>query len=107
MASDPGYLQFILDQLNGVEGVSCRAMMGEYLLYMDGRLVGGLYDDRLLVKDVPAAREKLPAAPHEIPYPGAKPMLLVEDVDDRKALKALFQYLGESLPVPKKRKDAQ
>ncbi len=97
MASDREYLQFILDQLSGAEGLSHRAMMGEFLFYMQGKVVGGLYDDRLLVKDVPIAREMLPDAPTELPYPGAKPMLLVENVDDREALQALFRALGEAV----------
>ncbi len=104
MASDKAYLQFILDQLSGVEGLTHRAMMGEFLLYVRGKIVGGLYDDRLLVKSVPAARALLPGAPEEIPYPGAKPMLLVENVDDREALAALFRALGEALPAPSARR---
>ncbi len=104
MASDKGYLQFLLDQLSGLEGLSHRAMMGEFLFYVQGKPVGGLYDDRLLVKNVPAARELLPDAPEALPYPGAKPMLLVENVDDREALLALFRALGEALPAPKTRR---
>lgn len=104
MASDKGFLQYILDQLSGVEGLTHRAMMGEFLLYVHGKIVGGLYDDRLLVKDIPAARKLLPDASEELPYPGAKPMLAVENVDDREALTALFQALGEALPAAKPRK---
>ncbi len=104
MASDKDFLQFILDQLAGVEGLTHRAMMGEFLFYVHGKIVGGLYDDRLLVKNVPAARRLLPDAPEELPYPGAKPMLLVENVDDREALQALFRALGEALPAPKSRR---
>ena len=104
MASDKDFLQFILDQLAGVEGLTHRAMMGAFLFYVHGKIVGGLYDDRLLVKSVPAARALLPGAPEELPYPGAKPMLLVENVDDREALQALFRALGEALPAPKPRR---
>ena len=104
MASDRDYLTYILDQLSGLEGLSHRAMMGEFLFYMQGKVVGGLYDDRLLVKDVPAARALLPDAPEEIPYPGAKPMLYADCVDDRVALQGLFRALGEALPAPKKRR---
>ncbi len=104
MASDKAYLQFILDQLEGLEGLTYRAMMGEYLFYVQGKIVGGLFDDRLLVKNVPAARALLPDAPEEIPYPGAKPMLLAENVDDREALKTLFSALEEALPAAKKRR---
>lgn len=101
MASDREYLQFLLDQLAGLEGLKYRAMMGEFLFYVQGKIVGGLYDDRLLVKNAPAARALLPDAPEEIPYPGAKPMLLVENVDDREALLTLFRALGDTLPAPK------
>ena len=101
MASDKEYLQFLLDQLCGLEGLSHRAMMGEFLFYLHGKVVGGLYDDRLLVKNVPAARTLLPDAPEETPYPGAKPMLLVENVDDRDALRAVFEAVYDGLPAPK------
>lgn len=104
MASDKEYCDFILDQLNGLEGLQSRAMMGEFLFYVRGRIVGGLYDDRLLVKAVPAACERLPEAPEEIPYPGAKPMLLVENVDDREAMQALFSAIADALPAPKSRR---
>ena len=90
MASDREYLDFVLDQLSGLDGVSFRAMMGEYILYFRGKIVGGIYDNRLLVKPVPAVRALMPDAPTELPYEGAKPMLLVEDVDDREFLARLF-----------------
>ncbi|MBR3640812.1 MAG: TfoX/Sxy family protein [Oscillibacter sp.] len=96
MASSKDYLNFVLDQLSGVEGVSHRAMMGEFVLYCRGTVVGGIYDDRLLVKNTPAARALLPDAPLEIPYPGGKPMLLA-DVDDRELLAALLPALCEDL----------
>lgn len=89
MASGKDYLEFVLDQLSGTEGITHRKMMGEYILYCNGKIFGGIYDDRLLVKPVPAARALLPSAPAEAPYPGAKEMLLVEDVDDRERLQAL------------------
>ena len=100
MASTKGYLDYLKEQLSGMEGVSWRAMMGEYLLYVRGRLVGGVYDDRLLVKPTPAAQALLPAAARERPYPGAKEMLLVEDVDDAEALTSLLTTLAEALPPP-------
>ena len=98
MPSSESYLRFILDQLSGVEEVSVRAMMGEYILYIQGRIAGGIYDDRLLVKPVPAALRRLPDAPRERPYPGAKEMLLVEDVDDREFLAALLTAMRPELP---------
>ena len=98
MASSKDYLMFVLDQLAGLDGITYRAMMGEYILYFRGRIVGGIYDDRLLVKPVPAAFELMPDAPRELPYPGAKEMLLVEDVDDADFLQDLFRAMYDELP---------
>lgn len=103
MASDKTYLEFILDQLSGLEGVSARKMMGEYVLYVGGRVFGGIYDDRLLVKPTPSALEKMPHAPRELPYPGGKEMLLVENVDDGESLRALVAGMYGELPPAKKR----
>ena len=75
MPSSKGYLDFILDQLSGLD-IGHRAMMGEYLLYIGGRLFGGIYDDRQLVKPIPAALELIPDAAREAPYPGAKETLI-------------------------------
>ncbi len=104
MASSKGYLDFVLGQLSGLEDVSFRAMMGEYILYYRGKIVGGIYDDRLLVKPVPAAVAMLPAAPYELPYEGAKELLLVESVDDSAFLASLLDAMYEQLPAPKKKK---
>ena len=83
MASSKEYLEFILEQLSGLEDVSSRAMMGEYILYYRGKIVGGIYDDRFLVKPVKAAVDRMPEAELEVPYEGAKEMLLVDNVDDK------------------------
>ena len=104
MASRAEYRDFLLDQLAELREVDCRTMMGEYILYYRGRIFGGIYDDRLLVKPVAAARTLLPHAPEEQPYPGAKPMLLIEDVDDRAALATLVEALYEALPAPRSRR---
>lgn len=104
MASTRDYLEYILDQLSGLDGVTHRPMMGEYLLYYQGRLFGGIYDDRLLVKPVAPARALLPEGAEALPYEGAKPMLLVEQVDDRALLEELVCAMWESLPAPRKRK---
>ena len=104
MASSKEYLDFILDQLSGLDGVSYRAMMGEYIIYYRGRIPGGIYDDRFLVKDVPAARALMPDAEREIPYDGGKEMLLVDNVDDRFFLQELLESMYDELPVPKTRK---
>lgn len=98
MASTQGYLDFIKEQLAGLEGVSWRKMMGEYLLYCRGKLVGGIYDDRLLLKPTPAALALLPDAPREQPYPGAKELLLVENVDDAAFLTRLLAALAAEEP---------
>ena len=104
MASTKDYLDFILDQLSLLEGVSVRPMMGEYLLYYQGKYFGGVCDDRFLVKITPSAREMMPAAAEEPPYEGAKPMLLVDNVDDRDFLKELVQRIVSELPQPKEKK---
>ncbi len=103
MASTKGYLDFVLEQLSGLEEISFRAMMGEYILYYRGRIFGGIYDDRLLVKPVPAAVKLMPDASMELPYDGAKEMLLVDDIDNREFLCKLVKAMYEELPAPKKK----
>ncbi len=98
MASTKEYLDFVLDQLSELDEVSTRAMMGEYILYYRGKVVGGIYDDRLLVKPVPAAVRLMPDAELEMPYDGAKEMLLVDEVDNRGLLCELVQSMWEELP---------
>ena len=102
MASSKEYLTFVLDQLSGLDGIEYRGMMGEYILYFRGRIVGGIYDDRLLVKPVPAALVLMPDASRELPYPGAKEMLLVEDVDNGDFLRELFRSMYDELQPSKK-----
>ena len=101
MASSKSYLDLILEQLSGTGGLSWRAMMGEYILYIHGRVFGGIYDDRLLVKDLPAAAALLPDAPRELPYPGGRAMLLVEDVEDPALLRRLVEAMEPELPARK------
>ena len=104
MASTKAYLDFILEQLSGLEDISHRAMMGEYILYYQGKVIGGIYDDRFLIKPTASAKRLMPEAPSELPYEGAKAMLLVENVDDRAFLRELFDAVAAELPAPKKRK---
>ena len=104
MASSKEYLNFILEQLSSLDGITHRAMMGEYILYYRGKIVGGIYDDRLLVKPVKAALALMPDAPRECPYEGAGKMLLVENVDDSTFLTKLFEAMYGELPAPKKKK---
>ena len=101
MPSSKEYSDFVLEQC---DGLSARAMMGEYVLYYGGKVVGGVYDNRLLVKPTESAVELLPNAPRELPYDGAKEMLLVEDVEDGELLKRLFEAMYDELPEPKKKK---
>ena len=104
MASSKVYLQFILEQLSGLDGVSFRAMMGEYILYFRGKIVGGIYDNRLLVKNVKSAAAYLKDPSYEVPYDGAKEMLLVDDVDDKEYLAGLFHVMYDELPAPNGKK---
>ncbi len=104
MASSKEYLDFVLGQLSGLEDITYRAMMGEYILYYKGKIVGGIYDDRLLVKPVKSAIAYMPTASYELPYDGAKEMLLVDEVDDKEYLTGLFETLYEELPTPKPKK---
>ena len=103
MASTKEYLDFVLEQLSGLDEISHRAMMGEYILYYRGRVFGGIYDDRLLVKPVPAAVKLMSDASRELPYDGAKEMILVDDVDNREFLCELVEAIYEELPAPKKK----
>lgn len=103
MATHREYLDFILGQLSGLDGIACRYMMGEYILYYRGRMIGGVYDDRLLVKPVKASEALLPDAVRECPYEGAKEMLLVDNVDNSDFLRDLVAAMYDELPEPKKR----
>ena len=94
MASSKEYLEYVLEQLSEVEGLRYRPMMGEYLIYCRGKLVGGVYDDRLLVKPTKSACALLPDAPREEPYPGAKPMLLVTETDNEPLLRELLEGIA-------------
>lgn len=99
MASSREYLDFILGQLSGLEDVSSRAMMGEYIIYYEGKVIGGIYDDRFLVKPVKAAIAMMPEAKYELPYQGGREMLLVSDVDNREILEQLLNAMVEELPT--------
>ena len=104
MASSKEYLEFILGQLSELDEITVRAMMGEFIIYYRGRIVGGIYDDRLLVKPIKAAIRYMPTAAYESPYAGAKEMLLVDEVDNREFLTGLFNAMVEELPAPKPKK---
>lgn len=104
MASSKDYLDFILEQLSELEEITYKSMMGEYIVYYRGKIVGGIYDDRLLVKPVKSAIGYLPNAKYEFPYEGAKEMLLVDDVDNKEYVTGLFNSMYDELPAPKPKK---
>ena len=98
MASSADYLSFIMDQLSDAD-VSSRAMMGEYIIYCKGKVIGGIYDDRFLVKPTETALAMMPDAPMQLPYEGAKPMILVDDVENRQFLRHLVEAISDELPA--------
>ncbi|MCC8091339.1 MAG: TfoX/Sxy family protein [Oscillospiraceae bacterium] len=104
MASSKEYLDFILGQLSELEDITYRAMMGEFIIYYRGKMIGGIYDDRLLVKPIKSALAYMPTASYELPYEGAKEMLLVDEVDNKEFLTGLFCAMYEELPAPKSKK---
>ena len=104
MASRKEYLDFILEQLSELEEIAYRAMMGEYIIYYRGKIIGGIYDDRLLVKPVKTAISLMPKATYELPYEGAKEMPLVDNVDSKAFLAELFNAMHYELPDPKDKK---
>lgn len=104
MASSKEYLNFILEQLSGLEEITYKPMMGEFIIYYRGRIVGGIYDDRLLVKPVKSAISYMPIVSCELPYEGAKEMLLVDEVDNKEFLTGLFHAMYDELPTPKPKK---
>ena len=106
MASSKEYLNFILERLSDLDDISYRAMMGEYILYYKGKIIGGIYDDRLLVKPAESAIAYMETTEYEQPYEGAKKFLLVDDVDDREYLAGLFEAMYDELPFPKAKKNS-
>ena len=104
MASSKDYLEYILEQLSETGDISYRAMMGEYIIYYRGKVIGGIYDDRFLIKPTKNADIMMPNAYREIPYEGAKEMLLVEDVENKEFLRDLLEAIYAELPAPRKKK---
>ena len=104
MASSKEYLDFILEQLSALDEITYRGMMGEYIIYYRGKVIGGIYDDRFLVKNIKAAADLMPEATLELPYDGAKELLLVDDVENKGFLRELLETMYNELPAPKKRK---
>lgn len=104
MSSSKQYLEFVLEQLSNLKDISYRAMMGEYIIYYQDKIVGGIYDDRFLVKPTKSAIAMMPNATMELPYEGAKKMLLVDEVDNKEFLTKLFNAMYVELPAPKRKK---
>lgn len=104
MATSKEYLGFILEQLCLLDGITYRQMMGEYIIYYHGKIAAYLCDNRLLIKPVPSAKLLMPNAIFEMPYDGAKEMLLCDNVDDKEFLKTLFETIYDELPAAKARK---
>ena len=106
MASSKEYLDFILDQFSELEEMSYRQMMGEYILYYRGKIIGGIYDNRLLLKPVKVVMDQLEQTRLERPYEGAKEMILLEDLEDKSFLARIIRDMYEVLPAPKVKKKA-
>lgn len=104
MASSKEYLQFVLGQLTELDDITYREMMGEFIIYYRGKIVGGIYDDRLLVKPIKPAIDYMPTVSYELPYKGGKEMLLVDEVDNKEFLAGLFNAMYDELPAPKPKK---
>ena len=104
MGSSIAYLEFIMDQLSLLDDVDYKAMMGEFIIYYKGKIVGGIYDDRFLVKPTKSAKKLMPDASLELPYEGANKMLMVDEVEDREFLENLLNAMVTELPEPEKKK---
>lgn len=103
MTSSKDYLNYVLEQLSNSEDISYRSMMGEYIIYFKDKIIGGIYDNRLLVKPVPSALSLMPSAKYELPYDGAKEMLLIENIDNKEFLTKLILVMYDELPTPKRK----
>lgn len=104
MTSSEQYLEYILERLSGLDDISHRAMMGEYIIYYRGKIIGGIYDDRFLIKPVKSAKAMMPNADMELPYEGAREMILVDETENEDFLKELIEAMYDELPSPRKRK---
>ena len=105
VTSSKEYLEYILEQLSELEDITHRAMMGEYIIYYRGKIIGGIYDDRFLVKPIKSAKAMMPDADMELPYEGAKEMILVDDIENKEFLKELMEAMYDELPAVKKRRE--
>ena len=104
MAASEDYFRFVSERLSHIDGIAYRKMMGEYIIYYNDKIVGGIYDNRLLIKITDASKRLMPEAHEELPYDGAKPMLLAEGFESCGFTERLFNEMYSELPMPKKRK---
>ncbi len=104
MASGKSYLDFVLEQLSTLKDITYRPMMGEYIIYYQGKIIGGIYDNRFLVKTTKSVLKIMPNATKELPYPGAKEMLLVDNLEDKAFLSKLFEAIYKDLPSAKSKR---
>lgn len=102
MASSKDFLEFVLDQLSVLPDITYRAMMGEFIIYYRGKIIGGIYDNRLLIKPMPSALKIMPNAKMEIPYPNGKPMIMIPDVENSELLETVFNAVYDELPDKRK-----
>lgn len=103
MSTTIDYYEYLQEQLEPIGNIRYRKMMGEYCVYYRDKVIGGIYDNRFLIKNINASRLYLPNTTLEIPYQGAKPMILVEELSDKELLKKLMIAMYEELPTPKKK----
>lgn len=103
MPSSREYLDFVMEQLSDLDGITYKTMMGEYIIYFREKIVGGIYDNRFLIKPTESAKELLPNAPLDLPYEGSKPMLMVEDIENKELMESLLNAMFDELPTPKKK----
>ena len=103
MASSKDFLEFVMEQLSILPDINYRAMMGEYIIYYRGKIVGGIYDNRLLVKPTKSLKSIIPNAKMEIPYPKGKPMIMIPDIENLELLEHVFNAVYAELPMPKKK----
>lgn len=97
MASSKEYLQFILEQLSDLDEITYRKMMGEYIIYYRGKIIGGIYDNRFLIKPLTSALEYISEITYETPYEGAKEMILIKDFDNKDFITGLFKVMYDEL----------
>lgn len=102
MASSKDLLEFVLEQLSILPDITYRAMMGEFIIYYRGKIIGGIYDNRLLIKPTSSALKIMPNAKMEMPYPKGKPMIMIPDIENPELLEMVFNAVYNELPDKRK-----